>query len=63
MKRRVKKDQALRFVISTHRHLEGARLSLIGHWANIAHPSVEDAHRAARAEAGDRPYGIERKDY
>ena len=52
------KDQPLQFVITTHRRLEGARLSLWGSWGNIPHPSVEAARQAAREHAAGRPFGI-----
>ena len=52
------KDQALQFVIVTHRRLDGARLSLLGSWGNEPHPSVEAAREAARAHAAGRPLAI-----
>jgi hypothetical protein len=52
---------ALQFIITTHRHLDGARLSLLGHWGNEPHPSVEAARDAARAHAAGRPMAIETK--
>lgn len=57
------KAQALQFVISTHRRLPGARLSLLGHWGNEPHPSVEAAREAARKHAAGRPLGIVTENY
>lgn len=39
------------YVVTTHDHLEGARLSKRGHWGNIPFASVDDAIDAARADA------------
>ncbi len=55
------KAQPLLFVITTHRRLEGARLSLLGQWGNMPHPSVDAAREAARAHAAGQPMAIETK--
>lgn len=60
MSRRASKDEPLRYVVATHSWLEGARLSKCGHWGNIPHPDVEAATQAARGDAGDHPFQIER---
>lgn len=51
----------IRYVITTHAHLEGARLSRLGSWANIPHPSVEAAETAAQRDAGTLAHIITRK--
>jgi hypothetical protein len=60
MSRRAAKDEPIRYVVATHSWLEGARLSKCGHWGNLPHPDVEAATAAARADAGDRPFTVER---
>lgn len=56
------KAEALQFVIVTHRRLDSARLSLLGHWGNEPHPSVEAARAAAREHAAGRRFGIVQED-
>jgi hypothetical protein len=51
----------LRFVITSHAHLPGARLSLLGSWANLPFATDEGAERAAVAHANGRAYSIERR--
>lgn len=60
MSRRAAKDELIRYVVATHSWLEGARLSKCGHWGNLPHPDVEAATAAARADAGDRFFTVER---
>ena len=60
IRRRASKDEPIRYVVATHSWMEGARLSKCGHWGNIPHPDVEAATAAARADAGDRPFKVER---
>jgi len=60
MSRRAPKDEPIRYVVATHSWLEGARLSKCGHWGNIPPPAVDAANQAARTDAGDRPFQIER---
>jgi hypothetical protein len=50
--------QPLQFVITTHRRLAGARLSLRGSWGNQPHSSVETARQAARDHAAGQPMAI-----
>lgn len=59
-RRRAAKDEPIRYVVATHGWLEGARLSRCGDWGNIPYDDVEAAEAAARADAGDRPFTIER---
>ncbi len=49
------------FTVTTHRHLDGARLSLAGQWGNLPHPCEDTAAQAARDLAKGRAYHIERK--
>ncbi len=51
----------IRYVITTHAHLEGARLSRIGSWTNHPHADVDAAERAAVADAGTAQHTITRK--
>lgn len=53
----------IRYLVTTHEHLEGARLSRLGHWGNVPHPSVEAAELAARADARGEPVRIAREDF
>ncbi len=58
--RRASKDEPIRYVVATHSWMEGARLSKCGHWGNLPHPDVAAATAAAIANAGDRPFKVER---
>lgn len=49
-----------RYVITTHRRLDGVRLSKRGNWGNIPFPDDEAAATAARADAGGGAIEIER---
>ena len=49
------------FMITTHVHLSGARLSLLGHWGNIPFDSVELAELEAKRIAGPLGCKIEKK--
>jgi hypothetical protein len=60
MSRRASKDEPIRYVVATHSWMEGARLSKCGHWGNIPHPDVEAATAAARADAGNSAFTVER---
>lgn len=51
----------IRYVITTHAHLPGARLSRLGSWGNLPHDSVEAAEQAAERDAGTTPHIITRK--
>lgn len=57
------KAQPLQFIITTHRRLDGARLSLLGHWVNEPHPSEDAAREAARTHAAGRSLGIVTENY
>jgi hypothetical protein len=59
-RRRAAKDEPIRYVVATHGWLEGARLSKCGHWGNEPFPDVDAATAAAQADAGDRPFTVER---
>lgn len=54
-------DHTLRYIITTHRHLPGVRLSKFGHWGN--QPFNDDGEAAAFAarDADGKPFTIERK--
>lgn len=49
----------IRYTVTQHGHLEGARLSKSGHWCNHPHDTVEEARRAAEADAAGQPFHIE----
>lgn len=49
----------MRFTITTHPGIDGARLSLAGQWGNIPYPTIADAESAAQAEARGRSHTIE----
>lgn len=51
----------IRYVITTHAHLPGARLSRLGHWCNLAFASVEAAEAAVLDDADGREHRITRK--
>jgi hypothetical protein len=51
----------IRFLITTHGHLPGVRLSMIGNWGNIPFPDADKAADIARWHADGRPHKIERK--
>lgn len=51
----------IRYTITTHGHLEGARLSRAGHWCNLSFSSVEAAEAAAVDDADGREHRITRK--
>lgn len=58
--RRSSKDEPIRYVVATHGWLEGARLSRCGDWCNIPYDDVKAAMAAAQADAGNRPFTVER---
>lgn len=53
----------IRYLVTTHGHLPGARLSRLGDWGNVPHASIEEAEEAARQDARGAPFRIARKAY
>lgn len=53
----------MRFIISTHKGLEGVRLSKPGHFTNLPFPTDDAAVAHARKVAGRQPVAIEREHY
>jgi len=53
----------MRYLVTTHEHLPGARLSKLGHWGNVPHPDVEAAEGAARLDANGAAVRIAREDF
>lgn len=55
--------EPLRYMITTHRHLPGVRLSKSGHWLNEPFPNDAQAEAFAVLDAARdrRPFTIERK--
>lgn len=51
----------MRFIITTHPGIDGARLSLCGQWGNEPHASVDAAEVRAKAIAAGKPHAIERQ--
>lgn len=51
---------AASYVITSHRRLEGVRLSKPGHWGNVYYPDEDAARAAARAHAGTDQLTFER---
>lgn len=49
----------IRYHVTRHAHLEGARLSREGHWGNVPHSSVDEAVKAAERDAAGQPFHIE----
>ena len=54
---------SLRFILTSHGHLDGVRLSLIGDRGNLPFPDEPTARVEAERMARGRPYTIERKRY
>lgn len=46
----------IRFVISSHAHLPGVRLSRLGSYGNLPHPDEATARAAAERCAGGAPH-------
>lgn len=51
----------LRYVVTTYPGATGANLSKPGHWGNIPYTSTAAAETAARHDAGNSPYVIDRE--
>lgn len=49
------------YMITKHARLEGVGLSKAGHWGGKRYPDPETAEAAAKADAGDKPYTIDRE--
>jgi hypothetical protein len=49
----------MRFIITTHAGLDGARLSLSGQWGNLPFASIAAAEARAREVARGKPYTVE----
>ena len=58
-----RKPDPIRYVITSHGHLEGVRLSRLGSRGNEPLGSEEEARAAAIANANGAPYVIERKHF
>lgn len=52
---------AIRYIITTHRHLDGVGLSKPGHWGGARYPDDAAAERAARADARGAAIVIDRE--
>jgi hypothetical protein len=63
--RRTRKGRALslRYVITSHRHLTGVRLSRLGDWGNLPFGNESAARAHAKADASGRAFTIERKHF
>lgn len=53
----------IRYHLTTHGHLDGARLSRSMHWTNQPHPSPGAARDAAKADAKGQPFTIETRHF
>lgn len=53
----------IRYLITTHGHLEGVRLSKPGHWGNVPYRCEEEARKAAEKDARGQRIKMERRDY
>ena len=51
----------IRYIITSHAHLDGVRLSKCGHWGNIPFATEEEAREHAKADARANPHIIERE--
>jgi hypothetical protein len=54
-------NDPVRYIITTHRHLPGVRLSKCGHWLNEPFPNATQAETFAAIDASRerRPFTIE----
>lgn len=55
------RNEPLRYLITTHRHLPGVRLSKLGHWVNEPFPDDSQAEAFAVLDAVGHSFTIERK--
>lgn len=53
----------IRYRVTTHDHLPGARLSRPGIWGNMPFPDAAAAEQAAAADAKGNPFTIERRNH
>ena len=51
----------IRYIITSHLHLPGVRLSKCGHWGNIPYDTEEEARAQAKADAKSAPHSIDRQ--
>lgn len=51
------------YVITSHGHLEGVRLSKRGHWANVPFETEENAEDHAKNDAAGEPFTLTRKHF
>ena len=52
---------AIRYIVTTHRHLEGVGLSRPGHWGGCRYPNDAEAETAARKDARGAAIVIDRE--
>lgn len=52
---------SLEFILTSHAHLSGVRLSLRGQWGNVPFDNEERAENRAAVVANGRAYTVERK--
>lgn len=51
----------IRYIITTHAHMDGVGLSKPGHWGGIRYPDDAAASAAAEEDAKGKPLKIERE--
>lgn len=49
----------IRYLVTTHSGLPGARLSRPGIWGNLPYDTIEEAKAAAKEDAGAAPFAVE----
>lgn len=53
----------IRYLVTTHAHLDGVRLSRLGHWGNVPYPDDEAALAAAELDAAGQRYQVKRQSF
>ena len=51
----------IRYIITTHSHMDGVGLSKSGHWGGFRYPDDAAASAAAETDAKGKPFKIDRQ--